>query len=161
VVKDGDNMPGTWRKVETPEHGRIYFLRIDVPNPADQIHVRVKDDESRGYGGARLTFKLEHGGAYATKGPWLTNAEQAEQHTGVCVDHLHLTKVALYVGQRCVYYEERPVLGELKRGQVIAHQLSDVTRETYRVHTITATGENTTFIGPNTPTPVKTRLVIA
>jgi hypothetical protein len=139
--------PKKFRKIESLDGTRTYYLPIEgvnaadhfryVVNCADGVHVTDPNPSGpfRGYGGSTLEFPLDDGTIDKVKGPWHTNSEAFFKETGINISDLHLTQVTIgtesgkgfmEVGGDVLYRENEPVLGPFMRGERIAQQLADV-----------------------------------
>jgi hypothetical protein len=90
--------PTTTPKIYTKvvdKGGRAWLYPVDVPNPADHIHVTNSsnwDEAGEGYGGSTLTFVLEDGELFKLRGGWHSNSSSFFSATGVDIRDKHYTR---------------------------------------------------------------------
>jgi hypothetical protein len=137
------------RRFNSKDGGEMYYVPIDVVNPADELHVTDSDPgHMKGYGGHVLKFELDDGTVDEVKGPWHTNSIGFFRDTGINIGELHLTQVTLWDETNRdsiaepIYQETQKVLGPFYRGQRAAHQLANLRNKLIGYEIITNGGSH-------------------
>lgn len=79
-----------WEKVDCGKPGQYYLIPQGVPNQADYIHY-ANLDNTEGYAGRVLEFKLTTGSVIQVRGPWHSNSKALLHRTGIDLTDKHYT----------------------------------------------------------------------
>lgn len=136
VVSGDRSFEILYARTDTPSRTWLYPADLSIPDAADFIYTRDRDEKiSHGFGGRSLHFNTAHG-ICSLQGPWKSNADDLFKQTGVDLRKSHLTLgvVARYAKYldfcRAIYSgvlfaDDAPVNGSYDRIEKIAQRYAD------------------------------------